>query len=510
MATCLRCGKECATGNTLCSECMAWKQSQLKGTSANLLGKSATSVPKSATRHNNHSENGITNVEAQSSPNVSEICPNCGAQLLDGAEFCVSCGEKILLNPTVKQEQGGPKKKPVIPIAIASFFLVIAVIAVLLFGKNIQHDDAITIQSEASAETDEAIAQEFPNPTEEAAKLPIEEHSDGEITPRPSDNYDYTIPFTAASEEIVSEEPAVTPVPSDALVRDHIGLLTESQVRTLEQEAQSIENEYGCSVYILIVDSTESMTRREFAKQYYQDNDLGRGDWKNGILFMVAMESREYVTITYGRDPNNPMQYGIGINAFTDELVNELEEQIVPHLSNGNYFEAFSEYLSISRSDLQLYVETEGGIHRYSFVVDDCTWNQAFQKAQQSGGYLVRINSKEELSYLISQIEAQGLEKIQFRIGGRRDDNSYDYYWVDQYNQTYGEILNNTSYWGNSTWLSGEPSYYDSNLDINENCMCMYLNSDVGGWIWNDVPDDLVAAVSYYAGKVGYIVEYEN
>lgn len=29
-------------------------------------------------------------------------------------------------------------------------------------------------------------------------------------------------------------------------------------------------------------------------------------------------------------------------------------------------------------------------------------------------------------------------------------------------------------------------------------------------WEWNDVPDDIIAVVPYYHGKIGYIVEYEE
>lgn len=29
-------------------------------------------------------------------------------------------------------------------------------------------------------------------------------------------------------------------------------------------------------------------------------------------------------------------------------------------------------------------------------------------------------------------------------------------------------------------------------------------------WVWNDAPDDLIAAVNTYSGTVGYICEYEE
>lgn len=186
--------------------------------------------------------------------------------------------------------------------------------------------------------------------------------------------------------------------------------------------------------------------------------------------------------------------------SYTDEDDNDLEDTDKNESENVTQEE-------VEENEIK-YDVTEGGIHRYDFYIDDCTWTEAFVKAIQSGGYLVRINSLEEYDYILSEIERLGHEDIQFRIGARRDDSGNNYYWVDTNNNLYGEIINSNEYWASSIWMQGEPSFVDG--EIKENCLDIYYYKKEAKWVMNDIPDDIIEVVPYYSGKVGYIVEYEE
>ena len=154
-----------------------------------------------------------------------------------------------------------------------------------------------------------------------------------------------------------------------------------------------------------------------------------------------------------------------------------------------------------------IYDLAEGGVHRYEYIVDDCSWSEAFEKARQLGGYLVRINSWEEYEYILAGIAESGLDNIEFRLGGRREEDGEDYYWADEENQLYGDKINDASYWVYGEWMQGEPSFVDG--EIEECYLDCYYSSKEERWVWNDTPDDIISVVSYYSGKIGYIVEYE-
>ena len=164
----------------------------------------------------------------------------------------------------------------------------------------------------------------------------------------------------------------------------------------------------------------------------------------------------------------------------------------------------------IETTDGPLYDPEEGGIQRYEYVRKDCTWQEAFDECKAKGGYLVRINSEEEYQYILSEIQSRGMGDVHFFLGGRRDVGGSEYYWADQENELYGERVDSSDYWCRNEWMTGEPSLRDNTVNIEEDCLDMFYYKNVGKWVWNDVPNDTLSAVPTYAGKIGYICEYEE
>ena len=131
------------------------------------------------------------------------------------------------------------------------------------------------------------------------------------------------------------------------LVMDTYELFKPEATAELEQKAQDASAGHGVNVYLLTVPDIGGQNVREFAKDWYRDYDLGYGEGKSGILFLIALDSRDYVTITYGG----------GVTAFTDYRIAQIEDKIVPMLSDGTYYKASDTYIEMCADTLDFYAE---------------------------------------------------------------------------------------------------------------------------------------------------------
>lgn len=153
----------------------------------------------------------------------------------------------------------------------------------------------------------------------------------------------------------------------------------------------------------------------------------------------------------------------------------------------------------------------EMAIHNYEIVVRDCTWQEAYDDCKSRGGYLVRINSAEEYNHIVSILN--NYKNIHFYLGGKREADGTEYYWVDNDGAYMEECINPDNSWTSTFWFQNEPSYADAGSgaqgqDIEEAYMNLFCVSST--WYLNDSSSNLAGDYpNLFAGKVGYIVEYE-
>lgn len=115
-------------------------------------------------------------------------------------------------------------------------------------------------------------------------------------------------------------------------VVDDADLLTFEQERELTEKLDAISQRQEVDVAVITVESLDGKSPMAYADDYFDYNGYGMGPDDDGILLLVAMESRDWWITTHG----------FGITALTDAGIDYIGEQIVGDLGNGYYADAFS------------------------------------------------------------------------------------------------------------------------------------------------------------------------
>lgn len=121
-------------------------------------------------------------------------------------------------------------------------------------------------------------------------------------------------------------------------------LLTNDEYWRLNDLADEIAAKYQCEVSIVAIGSGSEQLE-EFAEDFYQSYDYGYGPDASGLMLLLATADRNCVLI--GK--------GYGNIAFTPngrEVL--LEEHVLPLVSAGKYYDAFSTFLNKASEYLEL------------------------------------------------------------------------------------------------------------------------------------------------------------
>ena len=145
-------------------------------------------------------------------------------------------------------------------------------------------------------------------------------------------------------------------------VVDEADLLSDSEEKELAGKIEDLTDKYDFDIVIVTADTINGETPMAYADDYYDYNGYGAGADNDGILLLLSMEDRDWWISTTG----------YGIDAFTDYGIDVIGDEIVPDLSNGDYYSAFTEFIDLTDDFL---AEAEKGTpydidHKYKTFSD--------------------------------------------------------------------------------------------------------------------------------------------
>ena len=137
----------------------------------------------------------------------------------------------------------------------------------------------------------------------------------------------------------------------------------------------------------------------------HQENIIVTGSIEGGNILLLE-ETTDICALDENRVPArlNQVYYMQIIDETGDDF--DLENEVGAKVEMTGTIEfsdgtpvIFAEKIEVLEEAVQ-----EDAIHRYEVIVDDCTWEEAYQNCLSMGGYLARINSKEEFDYITKKV----------------------------------------------------------------------------------------------------------
>ena len=124
-----------------------------------------------------------------------------------------------------------------------------------------------------------------------------------------------------------------------ARVADYAGLLTSSEIQSLQSDISHIVKQYEADVVIFTTDSVGDEDPEEYLESVYNTYGYGIGDDRSGVMLLVSTETRDYAINSFG-------SVGEDGEAFNDAALYVMEEDFLPYLMENDFYGAFNAFVS--------------------------------------------------------------------------------------------------------------------------------------------------------------------
>lgn len=147
-------------------------------------------------------------------------------------------------------------------------------------------------------------------------------------------------------------------------VADRAGLLTSTQVSALNDRCRELSEKYDLDVIIATTNDSRGMELGMYAADLVDYNSFR----KDNIILVIAMDQRKYVCVTTGR----------GQQAFSDEELYAIYDDMESDMRAGRYYSACSTYLNRSEKIIDEYMSRRGEVQQF-FDSEPATFYERLQ-----------------------------------------------------------------------------------------------------------------------------------
>ncbi len=120
-------------------------------------------------------------------------------------------------------------------------------------------------------------------------------------------------------------------------IYDFADLYDDEEEKLLYNKVNSYINSYNMDLVIVTIDKNNKASPMEYADDFYDYNDFGISSNRDGVLFLIDMQTREiYMSTT-----------GTAIDMYNDYRIDEALDKVYQYMTDQDYYEGTSDYIEI-------------------------------------------------------------------------------------------------------------------------------------------------------------------
>ena len=129
---------------------------------------------------------------------------------------------------------------------------------------------------------------------------------------------------------------------SERFVYDNANLLSGDEESNVSDRLEELSQRYNTEIVIVTVDYLGGQSINSYINNFYDDNNLGYGESRDGVLLVVCMGIREFRILSNGK----------AADRISLDDIDSISDSITPYLSDGAYENAFLEFADLCADQL--------------------------------------------------------------------------------------------------------------------------------------------------------------
>lgn len=178
---------------------------------------------------------------------------------------------------------------------------------------------------------------------------------------RTEDNYLISdkITVTESNRNNILQTPAVD---ASEKVYDFADLFTDSEEQSLYEEITKYIDKYKMDLAVVTISSNVKSSAEEYADDFYDYNNFGINSSRDGVLFLIDMDTRNIHMTTTGQ----------AIKMYDDKRVDEALDLVYQHMTNKEYYLGTTKFINkigndmdsgVPSSNKNMVIDKEGNPH---------------------------------------------------------------------------------------------------------------------------------------------------